>query len=563
MITHSRKEITEVLYGNENIIKKTLETFSWIQRSLEGCVDHTEVRMHVTTQPIWEGLNQLKQRGVKLRMVTEITNDNISYTKKMMQIAEVRHLKGVRSSFGIADGIQYLDHAISDNNQLSHAIISDVKAIVEAKEYLFETLWNLAIPAEQATMEIEEGIEPSKTEIIQDTKLSIARSVDIIKSAKEEVLVIWATSKTFAIGVNTGLTELYTHATRNGAKIRLLIPYGESIEDTTNNLKMAVPQVDIRIADKSLETKITILIVDMREVMTWELRDDNLEDPYQAGGEATYSNNKSIATSYATIFETFWKQTELYDQSQTYIKMQNEFINIAAHELRTPVQPIIGLSQILLSKRGKLEDHIELIQTISRNAKRLQRLTEDILDVTKIESHSLRLNNEIFELSDLIINIVRDFGIQINGGDSKRLKINYEDKAGRDDQEKSSFIVKADKARISQVIVHLLGNAIKFTGEGSITINLKREESSSTYNKHNQTIGVVSVEDSGSGIDSDIMPRLFEKFASKSFQGTGLGLFISKKIIEAHSGKIWAENNTAQKGATFYFSLPEFSNISK
>ena len=140
MITHSRKEITEVLYGNENIIKKTLETFSWIQRSLEGCVDDTEVRMHVTTQPIWEGLNQLKQRGVKLRMVTEITNDNISYTKRMMQIAEVRHLKGVRSSFGIADGIQYLDHAISDNNQLSHAIISDVKAIVEAKEYLFETL---------------------------------------------------------------------------------------------------------------------------------------------------------------------------------------------------------------------------------------------------------------------------------------------------------------------------------------------------------------------------------------------------------------------------------------
>lgn len=183
--------------------------------------------------------------------------------------------------------------------------------------------------------------------------------------------------------------------------------------------------------------------------MRWELRDDNLEDSYQAGGEATYSNNKSIATSYATIFETFWKQTELYDQSQTYIKIQNEFINIAAHELRTPVQPIIGLSQILLSKRGRIEDDIELIQTISRNAKMLQRLAEDILDVTKIESHSLRLNNEIFELSDLISNIVRDFGIQINGEDSKRLKINYEDKAGSEDQEKSSFLVKAGYRKLS------------------------------------------------------------------------------------------------------------------
>jgi len=187
-----------------------------------------------------------------------------------------------------------------------------------------------------------------------------------------------------------------------------------------------------------------------------------------------------------------------------------------------------------------------------------QRRTEDILDVTNIESQSLHLNNEIFELSDIISNIVRDFSIQINCDDSKRLKINYEDEAAREELKKTSFIVNADKARISQVIIHLLENAIKFTREGFITISLKREEnsSSSSSDKHGQTNKVVSVKDSGSGIDSDIMPTLFDKFASKSYQGTGLGLFISKKIIEAHGGKIWAENNRDQKGATFYFSLP-------
>jgi len=187
-----------------------------------------------------------------------------------------------------------------------------------------------------------------------------------------------------------------------------------------------------------------------------------------------------------------------------------------------------------------------------------QRRTEDILDVTNIESQSLHLNNEIFELSDIISNIVRDFSIQINCDDSKRLKINYEDEAAREELKKTSFIVNADKARISQVIIHLLENAIKFTREGSITISLKREEnsSSSSSDKHGQTNKVVSVKDSGSGIDSDIMPTLFDKFASKSYQGTGLGLFISKKIIEAHGGKIWTENNRDQKGATFYFSLP-------
>ena len=300
MASHPDKEITEVLYGNENIIKKTLETFSWIERSLEGCINHTELAMHVTTPMIWNGLNELKERGVKLRLVTEITADNISYAKKMMEIAEVRHLKGVRSSFGIADGIEYLDHAISEQDQLSHAIISNVKAIVDAKRYLFETLWNIASPAEQATKEVEEGIEPTKTEIVQDTKVSISRAYDIIKSAKEQVLVSWATSKTFVIGMNAGINKIYSDAIRNGAIVKLLVPYGDRIEIIVKDLKMLVPEIDIKIADIGLQTKITILIVDRREVMTWELRDDNIQNPYEAGGLATYSNNKSIASSYAT-----------------------------------------------------------------------------------------------------------------------------------------------------------------------------------------------------------------------------------------------------------------------
>jgi two-component system sensor histidine kinase VicK len=202
LAAHSDKELTEVLYGSENIIKKTLETFSWIESTLDGCIDHTELAMHVTTPVIWNGLNNLKERGVKLRLVTEITADNITYAKKMMEIAEVNHLKGVRSSFGIADGIEYLDHAISDRNELSHAIISNVKAIVGAKQYLFETLWNVASPAEQVIKEIEEGVEPTKTEI-------------------------WATSKTFVIGMNAGVDKLYSYAISNGAIVKLLIPYGD------------------------------------------------------------------------------------------------------------------------------------------------------------------------------------------------------------------------------------------------------------------------------------------------------------------------------------------------
>jgi len=552
LATDPYKEITEVLYGNKNIIKKTLEAFSWIERTLEGCIDHTELAMHVNTQLIWDGLNQLKEKGVKLRLVTEITNDNIYYAKKMMEIAEVRHLKGVRSSFGIADGIQYLDHAISDQDKLSHAIISNVKAIVEAKEYLFETLWNIASPAEQATREIEVGIEPTKTEIIQDTRLSISRSLDIIKSAAKEVLVIWATSKTFVIGMTMGIAKIYADAVCNGAKVKLLVPYGERIEIIIKDLKTLVPQLDIKIADKSLETKITILIVDKKEVMTWELRDDSIENPYQAGGLATYSNNKSIASSYATIFDTFWKQTELYERSQNFNKMQNEFINVAAHELRTPIQPILGLSQVLQSKikNNNNKEYQELLDTIVRNAKRLQQLTENILDVTRIESQSLQLKKELLNVNEVILSVLADYRSSSSSNNNIK-KVHNENNVKITFSSEDDIFIMADRSRLYQVFANLLNNATKFTKEGSVAIIVQRKKGD--VNEE----AVVIIRDTGVGIDPEILPRLFSKFATKAeTAGTGLGLFISKGIVEAHGGKIWAVNNADGKGATFCFSLP-------
>ena len=547
MANHSDKELTEVLYGSENIIKKTLETFSWIESTLDGCIDHTELAMHVTTPVIWNGLNKLKEKGVKLRLVTEITADNVTYAKKMMEIAEVSHLRGVRSSFGIADGIEYLDHAISDRNELSHAIISNVKAIVGAKQYLFETLRNIASPAEQAIKEIEEGVEPTKTEIIQDTTVSISRAYDIIKSAKEQVLVIWATSKTFIIGMNAGVDKLYSDAIRNGAIVKLLIPYGDRVQIIVEDLIKLVPKVDTKIADKSLETKITILIVDRREVMTWELRDDEIENPYEAGGLATYSNNKSIASSYATIFETLWKQTELYEQSQNFNKMQSEFVNIAAHELRTPIQPIIGLTQFLRSQITDSKQQ-ELLDVTIRNAKRLNKLSSEILDVTRLESHTFELNKEVCNLKDIIVNTMNDI-ILSNELSSKNLQLSYEP---------HDILLNVDKSRIAEVLSNILSNAVKFTSNGTITIRvgLQQNDKDKATDKNNKKMVIVNVQDTGQGIDTSILPRLFTKFASKSFQGTGLGLFISKGIIEAHHGRIWGKNNDNGIGATFSFSLP-------
>jgi signal transduction histidine kinase len=222
--------------------------------------------------------------------------------------------------------------------------------------------------------------------------------------------------------------------------------------------------------------------------------------------------------------------------------MQKEFINIAAHELRTPVQPILGLSQVLLSEK-KGGERSELLIVINRNAERLQQLIEDILDVTKIESQSLHLKKQRFNLNDLILSVISEHRNLIERQQSNK-KIVF--------TSKDDINTEGDKGRISQVVSNLLGNAIKFTEEeGSILISaeLKKEA--------DKKIVVVSVKDTGAGIDSEMVPRLFTKFASKSeMGGTGLGLYISKSIIDAHRGKIWSDNNSKGKGATFSFSLP-------
>jgi signal transduction histidine kinase len=211
-----------------------------------------------------------------------------------------------------------------------------------------------------------------------------------------------------------------------------------------------------------------------------------------------------------------------------------------------------------------------MLQIILRNANRLHRLTEDILDVTRIESHTLTLRKERFNLNDAVLNIIEDYRTQIANGDNNT-KLLYKP------ANSTTLIVEADKRRLTQVISNLLNNAIKFTQEGNVTVStsiIKRRKEDRNDQVAEVEAGavaeeevVIDVKDTGTGIDLELMPRLFTKFATKSHQGTGLGLFISKSIVEAHGGKIWAENNSnyddnngsnsrKHNGATFYFTLP-------
>lgn len=231
------------------------------------------------------------------------------------------------------------------------------------------------------------------------------------------------------------------------------------------------------------------------------------------------------------------------EELRQHDKIQKEFINMAAHELRTPIQPILGLADVL---RDHVSDshQAKLLDVIMRNAKRLQRLSHDILDVSKIESSLLKLSKTSVELNEKIKTAINDIENGYDNESNNNVKLLF--------QPKESITVNADKDRIYQVLSNLLNNAVKFTKNGTVTINTSLNNSTDNPNKE----VIVTIIDTGAGISPDVMPKLFSKFVTSSNQGTGLGLFISKGIVEAHGGKIWAENNSNGIGAKFSFSLP-------
>jgi two-component system sensor histidine kinase VicK len=560
-------EKTEVIYGAENVLNRAIQGIPLAKETIDLCGEEDGPSAIVANEPILKKYIEASKRGVRIRQITEITNTNILDCKKLMGCMEQRHLYGLYGYFVIVDGKQFHSHAYGQEaKSFPHMVTSTVKVFVQQQQYFFNTLWEKAIPAEQRIKEIEEGRAPEKLEIIQDTQKSIGRAFDIMNKTQKELLVLFATPRTFTFALRGEAADIYRKLSKNGVDIKLLVPRGgaDQFEEENNEQIAKVREeisssINLRFSDVDLNTRITIMISDRNEFMSWELKDDTLNDPYLAGGIATYSNIKALASSYATIFDNLWKITEFAENLRiANIKLENndkamkEFINIAAHELRTPIQPILGLSEMLPDARNDPQQHGKFVEIIVRNAHKLENLAEDILDVTRIESGRLQLSMEMIDLYELVDSVVHDFQ-KFLPADGKVI-MNYQKlNDGRNDEEDyrvSHLAIVGDPARIAQVLSNLLRNALKFTNEGTISVRVGKNDSP-CYSE-----AVVYISDSGQGIDPEVMYKLFEKFVSKSVKGTGLGLFISKSIVEAHGGKIWGENNKDGNGATFTFTLP-------
>jgi signal transduction histidine kinase len=500
-------------------------------------------------------MNKYKQRehkGIKL-LTTIGDKDAADLVKKFLNIGvQIRHVNNMPPiDFALSDKeiIATTEKTEGSEEIIKSLLVSNEQAYIGHFTFIFNELWRDAIDARERILSIEQGIEPEFFEVINDREKANQILVDLAKSVKKEVLFLLPNDKAIIRVDRLGILDYLIRASQNGAIIKIICPLTE--ENSYVVKKISENAAKIRILNGNNSTS-GMFIVDSERFFGAELREPQAETFSEAIRFGVYSNSRSSIESFKSFFELVWNERILNEELKNTETMQQEFINVAAHELRNPIQPILGLSAILQSKEeGDIKKYRELLVVINRNAKRLQQLTEDILDVARIQSQALNLNKSQFNLKEVILNIITDFKnhLKIEGKD-KKIKLDFISK-------EEDIFLYGDPGRITQVISNFLSNAIKFTDEGVITLRMKRyEDNNNAANNNNRRAVVVSVQDTGKGIDPNVKDRLFEKFATKSEKGLGLGLYISKKIIEAHGGIIIAENSHDGRGAIFSFSLP-------
>ena len=581
------------------------------QRKIDSCISAEAPSVIIEVDSIKERrIDAVKSKGLEYRFVTEITKDNINYVKEMLNFSKVRHLNGLKGNFEIADEKEYVAVASLQKSQsIPLLIFSNLPEIVEQQQFIFDSFWNKATPAEQRIKEIEEGVVPQITTIISDYEQVMRMEIEMIRKAKKEIQIMYSTVNAFYIQEHSGTLNLLKDMAEHNSElsIKILTPLDSSIKQSPSIRSLRkCHNIQIQDIAPSISIKIKTLIVDRKESMIMEFKHSIEDNISAATGFSIYSNSESTVSSYASIFEVLYNQSILFEQLRQDDNIKSEFINVAAHELRTPIMPILNGMEILEEKLAERKKDFEReIDIITRNASRLQNLAESILQVSKIEggSFSINMQNRV-DLHNLISQVIEDIEkkyaytdktnrvsvlfLPFYEKDNNTMGTDVVDEEKKDTQRSTSptpIYVDCDPQKVSQVIFNLLDNSMKFTSEGKIIVSTSVNAYShgkglpqtpmgiriDDYNS--KTLGdkkgksniIVSVQDMGIGINSSIKDQLFEKFVTKSKQGTGLGLYLSKKIVEAHGGKIWVEeskahdsesSNGAKIGTIFKFSLP-------
>lgn len=454
-------------------------------------------------------------------------------------------------------------------DMISNLLFSNDPVYLEHFSIIFNNSWKNSMLLKYRIKEIKDA-NLFKARVIANPQTSFRLTNQLYTSAKKEILIILPSINGLLRLINSGSLEKLNELGSKGLSIKILIIQSHKINHL-KEIKIRYPEIEFRTPQLHFPIKNRITIVDRKKTIILKIKDDTKTKIPQASGITTIIEGESTAWSYTAIFDTLWKQSQTVDklrkinkQLQSHEKSQKKYIDIIAHELRSPIQPIIGLTEYVKEKT-KDKEQIELLDSVIASGQKLNTLTESILDVSRIEDNLFSLREEKFNLNELFVKIISVF--------EKILKRNNQNIEFTFVDADKQYTILGDKNRLEQVISNLVHNSIKSISrkypkmEGG-KILIKLEEMKSVINMRSDPTtehGFVNiiVEDNGEGIDPAVLPKLFTKFTAKYSDGNGLGLYVSKKIIELHGGKIRVEKMKVGKGAKITFSLPISSLIAK
>lgn len=596
---------TKIASHNDEIIQHILKIIREAKTGLSNCSSINMLQLIYENDYLFRAYLDLidklqySKTSDKVRWITNIENqyEQILLIKKFLSIGvKIRHIHNLPPiHFALSENqVQVTLEKIEEGKMFESMLYSTEPAYIGHFDSLFSELWKSGIDAEERIKQVEMGIVSETIQVIENSTQTKNLFIKLVNDAIEEIMIVFPSFNAVIRQSKVGIIDSLLKKANESVKVRILSPLDDKIRtlltpSSISEKEFYPKNIFVREIVMHQNMKSTILMVDKKYLLAIDLKDDATEDFEQAIGLSTYSTSKPTILSNISIFDSLWTQTELFGNLRTanekledHDRMQKEFINTAAHELRTPTQAISGYCEIndelfkeLIDENNKIRtDHnvnntifliLKYHNLVMKNAMRLSDLVNDLLDVARFDSIGSKnfLHKEkidlIKEINDNLINI--QIPLRVTKDKDIKFKLNVLLPYKKDNKDNyignSRYMIYADRKRLYQILNNLISNAIKFSNIGDdiiVSVNEIKDKIS-----HSRNV-LVSISDKGRGISSKVMPKLFERFVTDSHHGTGLGLFIAKKLVEAHNGKIWAFNNKDGKGATFVFSLPLIDN---